>query len=141
MNRLLSPRTYRPKPSGQEDYTGQKSLTVPDETFTIREIMTKFASGTLPKPVPYMDDVSPDDDGRFDDIDPSKLKDADLHDIELAAGQLKDDVQQKKKLLAEQQEARRAKLKAEKAEQAELLKELRERKKKPADPKDDTTSE
>lgn len=128
MKKLLSPRTYSPSVEGQEDYTGQVSLTVPDETFTIRELMTKYASGVLPKPAPYLDDVGPDDDGKFEDMDPSKMKDADLHDIELAAGQLKEDVNEKKRKLRQQEEARRARLKAEKAEQEELLKEIRARK-------------
>lgn len=68
---------YEPQPEYYEENT-QPSLTVPDQSYTIKELLMRFTSGGMPdiaKTGTYEDDPS------FEDIDPTRLGDFDLADL------------------------------------------------------------
>lgn len=62
-----------------------ESMTVPDEAYTIKQLLAKYAAGNMPpveRAVTYMNDVD------FDSHDVEKLKDADIFDrMEVASNE------------------------------------------------------
>lgn len=61
-----------------ERNNGLASMTVPDQSYTVRELLQKFTSGGMPDvaKVPQYEE-----DPDFDDIDPTRLPDFDLADL------------------------------------------------------------
>lgn len=84
----------------------EPSLTVPDQAYTVQELLEKFTSGGIP-PVSLPGQY--DDDPSFDDIDPTRLGDFDLADLTA----LQIELAEKKATLDAYIEAQKAEPKAE----------------------------
>lgn len=94
--KIVSPYTY--------DYTEYKglccdepSLTVPDQSFTIKELLIRYTSGTMP-PV-YRDGYYEEDDEiDIDNVNPMERGDFDLVD----AQQLSDEIREQQRIRSKQ---------------------------------------
>ena len=62
---------------GYMEFNDEPSLTVPDQSYTIQELLDRHIAGTMP---PVSQDVFYEDDPNFDEIDPKHTPDYDLSD-------------------------------------------------------------
>lgn len=107
----LSSATYQPSDLGKEHPTGE-SLTVPDETYTIREIVERFVRGNDIDDS-LVRDESNDSGADFDSEDLEKVPHMDLFDREELLEETKTKIANAKVFLEKQKKAKeRASLRA-----------------------------
>lgn len=104
------------------------SVTVPDESMTIKQIVDRFTKGQT-MPIGDVKDPSYVPDVDFDSEDLEKVKDMDLHDLQEYRERLADQAYEIEEELKKRKEAQEAKSKAEAEELEEIRAELKARKK------------
>lgn len=127
----------KPKPSDFEHPKGE-SLSVPNEAYTIREIMEKHTHGInlgIDRQGIYEDEVD------FDSPDMRKVKELDLYDREIISKENAENITRGKQLLDEENKKQKARSDQEKIELEELKKLARERAQKKGDEIDQKTQE
>jgi len=80
-NRLRWSHTFKLKPSDIEQPKGE-SMTVPDDSYSIKDLVKKFASGIDPAISKIPNYGGDEDEVDFDDVDLRKAADGDLTELD-----------------------------------------------------------
>lgn len=110
-----NPLDFNPKsPLNFEPVSEEPSLTVPDGSLTVRELLYSFTTGTVPNiaKIPNYDFSPEETDIDFSEINPFSLPDADISDIFAYADELRSirdriasDISAKKKESGEEEQS------------------------------------
>lgn len=126
--KIVLSRDFKLKPEHKEKNT-LPSVTVPNESYTIQEIMERFVKGA-PVNVKHKEAVFAKEDADFDSHDLEKIHQGDIVERMEVADEMLSDLKAKEADLKDQQKKQAEALRQQKEEDEELRKELRERKKK-----------
>lgn len=107
MKKLRSQMTYEPQDKHNEHPVG-KSMTVPDESYTIAEILQRSQNGLSTDLIHQGEYTLDTNSENFDDYDIEKLKQLDPYDREMLARDLKQKNDEHKAYLAKWQQQKDA---------------------------------
>lgn len=132
--KLITQRDFRLEAHHMEKILGP-SMTVPDESYGVREIMEKFTTGLQPPGIMREGKFDPAADHDSDDLE--KLKDLDLVERQQYSENLAQKMLASEEVIKKTKAEKAEKLALERSEQEELRKELRARKAAKDAPKSD----